>query len=86
MSDLSQIVPIVDLGGRGAGLPDDRGCKQIDLACRRSGFFYLTNHGLDEQFLKEVWAVTRWFFSLPLECKLQVERSEANPRGSITGN
>ena len=81
MLDISKDVPIVDLGGPGTDMPDAQTCRQIDRACRRSGFFYIANHGLEAEFLDEVWSVTRWFFGLPLEQKLQVQRSESNPRG-----
>ncbi len=81
MIDSNQYVPIIDLGGPGAEMPDSRARKQIDRACRLSGFFYLSNHGMEEQFLQEVWSVTRWFFGLSLQRKLQVERTESNPRG-----
>ncbi|MDX1556601.1 MAG: 2-oxoglutarate and iron-dependent oxygenase domain-containing protein [Xanthomonadales bacterium] len=53
----------------------------IDEACSRSGFFYITGCGFDEDLLERVWAVTRWFFALPSQDKQVAARSEQNSRG-----
>jgi len=53
----------------------------VDSACRRSGFFYITGCGFDEDLLNRVWEVTRWFFALPAREKQVAARSEDNSRG-----
>jgi len=45
---------------------------QLRFAAREIGFFYLKNHGVDEQLLRDVQQVSRQFFALPEEEKLKV--------------
>ncbi|XP_035830187.1 2-oxoglutarate-Fe(II) type oxidoreductase hxnY isoform X2 [Helianthus annuus] len=43
-------------------------------ACIDYGFFYLINHGVEEQLLQNVFDESRKFFSLPLEEKMKLGR------------
>ncbi len=80
-------VPLIDLSPliSEAEQVDDAVRKEIatavDDACRRTGFFYLSGLGIDEDLISRVWDVTHWFFALPSEEKRKAERSEDNSRG-----
>uniref|UniRef100_A0A2P2KU16 Non-haem dioxygenase N-terminal domain-containing protein n=1 Tax=Rhizophora mucronata TaxID=61149 RepID=A0A2P2KU16_RHIMU len=48
----------------------------IRQACVEYGFFYLVNHGVDEELLGRVFEESRKFFSLSLDEKLELSRKE----------
>ncbi|CAH1447762.1 unnamed protein product [Lactuca virosa] len=48
----------------------------LKQACTDSGFFYVTNHGISEEFMDEVFAESKKFFDLPLEEKMKLLRNE----------
>ncbi|XP_007039770.2 PREDICTED: probable iron/ascorbate oxidoreductase DDB_G0283291 isoform X2 [Theobroma cacao] len=48
-------------------------------ACMDHGFFYLVNHGVEEELLKEVFEQSSKFFSLPVEEKMKLAKK--NHRG-----
>ncbi|KAL3826559.1 hypothetical protein ACHAXA_003623 [Cyclostephanos tholiformis] len=50
-------IPIVDLS-----LPDDACAIRVGEACRRVGFFYVVNHGVDPNVTTGIMNVTREFF------------------------
>lgn len=41
-------------------------------ACVDHGFFYIVNHGLEEELLKKVLEQSKMFFSLPVEEKMKL--------------
>lgn len=43
-----------------------------------SGFFYLVNHGIEEEFVQTVFEQNRNFFMLPLMEKMKVARKNHN--------
>lgn len=43
-------------------------------ACVESGFFYLINHGVEDELIKRVFDESKKFFSLPVEEKMKLER------------
>ncbi|KAJ4831606.1 hypothetical protein Tsubulata_015292 [Turnera subulata] len=43
-------------------------------ACMEYGFFYLVNHGVDQEFVTSVLQASRQFFSLPLHQKMKLSR------------
>ncbi|XWS45231.1 hypothetical protein CRYUN_Cryun15aG0118400 [Craigia yunnanensis] len=51
--------------------------KQLDQACRETGFFYVKGHGVPESLMKEVRSMTHKFFSLPYEEKLKIKMTPA---------
>ncbi|QEH34481.1 2-oxoglutarate-dependent ethylene/succinate-forming enzyme [Aquisphaera giovannonii] len=66
-------VPVVDV----AGLVGDRAAReavarQLDAACRESGFFYVVGHGVDEALQNRLRERSREFFSLETEEKMRV--------------
>ena len=54
--------------------------RQIDAACRSSGFFQLVGHSVSAEFHDQVLAAMADFFALPLEAKMRIERSVENKR------
>ncbi|XP_021669026.1 2-oxoglutarate-Fe(II) type oxidoreductase hxnY isoform X2 [Hevea brasiliensis] len=48
----------------------------IRQACVEYGFFYLVNHGVEEELLARVFEESRKFFSLPLAAKMNLLRKE----------
>ncbi|XP_022732350.1 2-oxoglutarate-Fe(II) type oxidoreductase-like [Durio zibethinus] len=68
-------LPIVDLSS-----PDSLSiANSIRQACIEHGFFYLVNHGVEEELLKKVFEQSSKFFSLPIEEKMKL--SVKNYRG-----
>ena len=59
-------LPLIDVGslvsGRGDALATAR---QIDTACRDTGFFRIVGHGVDPQLARDVDRLARAFFALP---------------------
>jgi isopenicillin N synthase-like dioxygenase len=41
-----------------------------------SGFFYVVNHGISEEFMDEVFAQSKRFFTLPMKEKMKILRNE----------
>lgn len=67
-----EALPIVDLepllaDGRGKAAVIDA----LGWAARHTGFFYLRNHGVSQTLIDEVLAMSREFFELPREEKMQ---------------
>jgi isopenicillin N synthase-like dioxygenase len=54
---------------------------QIAQACKTWGFFQIVNHGITNTQIEEVWHQTHALFALPIEEKLELERSKQNPWG-----
>ncbi|WVZ13798.1 hypothetical protein V8G54_011364 [Vigna mungo] len=50
--------------------------RLLKQACLDSGFFYVVNHGISQEFMDEVFAQSKKFFSLPLEEKMKILRNE----------
>ncbi|KAG2718347.1 hypothetical protein I3760_03G216200 [Carya illinoinensis] len=48
----------------------------LKQACLDSGFFYIVNHGISEEFMDEVFAQSRRMFGLPLSDKMKLLRNE----------
>ena len=63
------VSPLVDDGPREAvtGV-----ARQIEAACRHSGFFYVTGHGVSDELLDRLDAASRRFFRLPLDDKMEI--------------
>jgi isopenicillin N synthase-like dioxygenase len=67
-------IPIVDLAGtQDAKSPArDSAAEAIHRACRETGFFYIANHGTDQQLIDDQFALAKAFFDLPLQDKMQL--------------
>ncbi|KAK4283864.1 hypothetical protein QN277_000768 [Acacia crassicarpa] len=48
----------------------------LKQACLDSGFFYVVNHGISQDFMDEVFAQSKKFFGLPLKEKNKLLRNE----------
>nr|POE62201.1 putative 2-oxoglutarate-dependent dioxygenase [Quercus suber] len=46
------------------------------MACLDSGFFYIVNHGINQEFMDEVFAQSRRMFEQPLSEKMKHLRNE----------
>jgi isopenicillin N synthase-like dioxygenase len=67
----TDIVPVIDLGEL------DRGgsaavARQLDAACRDTGFFCIVGHGIDPTLLARMDAAARAFFALPEATKAEM--------------
>ncbi|MDK4741508.1 2-oxoglutarate and iron-dependent oxygenase domain-containing protein [Rhizobium sp. CNPSo 3464] len=67
-------LPTLDLS-RFYGTSEDRQAFVAELrgALHDHGFFYLQNHGVDPDLIRDVVATAKRFFALPLEEKLKIE-------------
>ncbi|KAF6146149.1 hypothetical protein GIB67_015587 [Kingdonia uniflora] len=72
MAKSPNFLPIIDLSST------DRvsTANSIRQACIDYGFFYLINHGMEEEFLERVFEESKKFFALPVEEKMKVARKE----------
>jgi len=81
-------VPVIDIGpfvgaraaerGEAGAAPPAAGAldavaAQLARACRNTGFFYVTNHGVPAEVEAAVEAASREFFTLPVEEKMAIE-------------
>jgi len=69
-------IPIIDIQPFFSGNQDARKSvvAAIDAACRETGFFVITGHGVDEQIMAATRQTAADFFAQPLDEKLKVER------------
>eukprot|EP00026_Physarum_polycephalum_P003359 Phypoly_transcript_03369.p1 GENE.Phypoly_transcript_03369~~Phypoly_transcript_03369.p1 ORF type:complete len:355 (-),score=67.16 Phypoly_transcript_03369:101-1165(-) len=69
-------VPVIDIRALvdSSHSPQDKVdvAKQIYDACRRVGFFYVTHHGVSEELQQKLMELSRQFFALPVEEKLEI--------------
>lgn len=79
---LHDYVPVLDLSGI------RRSCKGANAAllahaianvCETSGFFVITNHGVDPVVIEEAYTATKQFFALPAAHKERYEAAAADP-------
>ncbi|KAJ3702285.1 hypothetical protein LUZ61_005990 [Rhynchospora tenuis] len=50
----------------------------LKQACLDSGFFYVVDHGISQQFMDEVFSQSKKFFDLPIKEKMKILRNEKN--------
>jgi isopenicillin N synthase-like dioxygenase len=77
-------IPVIDIAGLTSAEPARRKdvAWKIHRACRDSGFFYVTNHGIPHTLLDGQFAAARDFFALPIEARMEVQfRPGAHNRG-----
>ncbi|SNV20828.1 oxygenase [Rhodococcus rhodochrous] len=79
---LDGYIPQIDLSLALTGDPDARAAvgRALDKACRTSGFFVLSGHGIDRGLIDRVLDATRRFFHVPLEQR----RHLVAPPGDVT--
>jgi len=69
-------LPVIDVAPLIAGGPVERldaVAREIESACRGSGFFHVTGHGVPARRQAELEAASWRFFVLPVEEKLEIE-------------
>ncbi|KAL1567796.1 2-oxoglutarate-Fe(II) type oxidoreductase hxnY-like isoform X1 [Salvia divinorum] len=50
----------------------------LKQACLDSGFFYVINHGIDKEFMDEVFSESKRFFNFPEQEKMKLLKNEKN--------
>jgi isopenicillin N synthase-like dioxygenase len=79
-----QTVPLIDISPLNSG--DEQAylavVKEIDLACREMGFFYITGHGISSDQMKNMFDLAQCFFAQPEEVKQKILiTNSSNHRG-----
>jgi isopenicillin N synthase-like dioxygenase len=46
-------------------------------ACVRVGFFYISNHGIEDSVMKNIFSAAKDFFRLPLEDKMAIDLNKS---------
>jgi isopenicillin N synthase-like dioxygenase len=64
-------IPILDIAGLKSAEPTRRAAvaREVGFACRDTGFFAVTGHGVAEERIADTFAAAAEFFALPLETK-----------------
>jgi isopenicillin N synthase-like dioxygenase len=74
-------LPVVDVSPLVA--PEPAGltemARQIEAACRRHGFFYVTGHGVAPDLLTRLTAACTEFFALPEQAKMEIAMARGGP-------
>jgi isopenicillin N synthase-like dioxygenase len=66
-------VPIIDVASLVKHAPDrDQTAAEIGAACRECGFFYVVDHGVDEQLCQRLESLSRQFFAQSESQKMQI--------------
>jgi len=68
-------LPVIDISpllARGRSTATSQVAREIDGACRDSGFFYVTGHGIAPDLFARLDAASRRFFALPDAEKLEI--------------
>jgi isopenicillin N synthase-like dioxygenase len=78
-NSIHDYLPVVDLSplcnGGDAGLLEV--AVAVGRACRDIGFFYISQHGIDETEIDDLFAASRRFFALPVDTKQRVSIKNA---------
>jgi isopenicillin N synthase-like dioxygenase len=66
-------IPIIDISAlRGSDIEGiNQVAKELGIACREVGFFYVKNHGVHPDYINDTFNMAEKFFSLSLEDKLK---------------
>jgi isopenicillin N synthase-like dioxygenase len=72
-------LPIIDISGLSSSKLADRKAVAAELraACLDKGFFYITNHGVSERLIDDVFNEAAAFFALPVEEKAAVDKAKS---------
>jgi len=76
----AETIPIIDLGPYLAGEPGalDRTARELRFALTEIGFYFIVNHGVPREQIREVFAQVRRFHEQPLERKLALKLNKHN--------
>ncbi|KAI6140639.1 hypothetical protein BKA82DRAFT_4172544 [Pisolithus tinctorius] len=69
-------IPIIDIGH--VSTPEERAALALRVrdACMNVGFFYISNHGIPQETIDNVFSAVKAYFSLPLETKMKLHHKE----------
>ncbi|GIF54253.1 iron/ascorbate oxidoreductase [Asanoa iriomotensis] len=70
---------MIDVGPLRAGGDVDQVAREIESACRDTGFFYVTGHGVPAAMVARLDAAAREFFALPETEKMAIAMRHAGP-------
>jgi isopenicillin N synthase-like dioxygenase len=75
-----EIIPVIDLGPYLAGAPGaaDRAAEQLRFALTRIGFYFIVNHGVPRELVRDAFCQAARFHAQPLERKLAVRIDKHN--------
>jgi isopenicillin N synthase-like dioxygenase len=75
----SAALPTIDVAGSASPrLPERQAlADELRRACLRNGFFYVSNHGIPDALIAAVLAEAKWFFALPLDGKLALDKAHS---------
>jgi isopenicillin N synthase-like dioxygenase len=68
----SSALPVIDVGPLRTGVGADAVARAIDAACRETGFFCVTGHGVEPELQATLDAEARRFFALPQAAKAEI--------------
>lgn len=81
MTSPATSLPVIDvsslLADGGQDHAHEKIAAEISKACRDTGFFYASNHGVTPEILSRLDTASRKFFALPLEVKNRIAMSRA---------
>jgi isopenicillin N synthase-like dioxygenase len=74
----ARTLPVIDIAPLlDASASSSRIAREIEAACRDTGFFYVAGHGVSEQTVEALDAASRRFFALPVEEKMSIGMARA---------
>jgi isopenicillin N synthase-like dioxygenase len=76
----TEIIPVIDLGPYLAGAPGaiDRTAGDLRFALTEIGFYFIINHGVHSERIREVFRQVARFHAQPLEQKLEIKLDQHN--------
>ena len=79
------VVPLIDFGPFLGGTLEGKRkvAQEISQACEHIGFFLITGHGVAQSLIEKTQAVSREYFALPVEEKVQLRMPPDRYRGYI---
>lgn len=79
----SMAIPVIDLSPYFEGTDTGKAAvaKAVDDACRSIGFLVIDGHGVDPELIAQMRQVSRAYFELPLEQKMQLKMPVDKYRG-----
>ncbi|EAN77310.1 iron/ascorbate oxidoreductase family protein, putative [Trypanosoma brucei brucei TREU927] len=68
-------LPVIDVSPLFGGAEQEimKVAKQLDHACRTSGFLYVVGHPIKQEQIDRVLQISKTFFSLPMEEKMKID-------------
>ena len=68
-------IPVISMSGwSGDSASQAAFAEELRRVCHEVGFFVLVDHGIEQQFLDDYFALVRRFFDLPLDVKASMEK------------